>query len=278
MVYGYDMWDTPENWSAHLNKTAAAYERETAALPDIGDSCVCAKTPPSEAVSTHSPQGRKEPETMNDVRGESEQRWDAARMTRMKEQQAASVMRSEDEQRWDIEDKELFDTVMVFRQGGRVRRCHTVPVVGHYDVAQHTYGMVSLLLALHPDPPIELVKVIMTHDLAESVLGDIPWPAKHSNPDLKLSYDAAEDRVLKRVLGEQYSSLVCELNLYQKRWLAALDMIELWLWSLEQIDLGNQYAKQIETRCVAVIQSLELPSACERFVQEVENAKRITSE
>ena len=68
--------------------------------------------------------------------------------------------------------------VLAAREGGNVLRCHTVPHHGQYSVGKHSYDALSLLLLLHPNPSMNLVKATLWHDCAERFVGDMPAPAK----------------------------------------------------------------------------------------------------
>lgn len=50
----------------------------------------------------------------------------------------------------------LLTRIAATREAGTVRRCHIVPHQGQYNIAQHSYGAVSLLLLLHPHPSLKI--------------------------------------------------------------------------------------------------------------------------
>lgn len=134
------------------------------------------------------------------------------------------------------------------REAGTVRRCHVVPHHGQYNVAQHSYGAVSLLLLLHPSPSLDLVKAVQWHDVAERWLGDLPAPAKWAHPELRQSYEAAEEKILQ-ALG-----FSVELTEWDLRWLCAVDTLELWLWCREEEALGNSRVVPMREACEKTIE------------------------
>lgn len=145
--------------------------------------------------------------------------------------------------------------VKATREGGEVERCHGTPHVGAYTVGQHTFGAVSLLLLLHPAPTIELVKLVQWHDVAERWLGDVPSPAKLVSPDFARLYETAEARLLFQL------GLVRDPSAYAPEdlnWLRAVDIIELWLWTGEQVRFGNGNVRRMRVACEEVIARLRL--------------------
>lgn len=117
--------------------------------------------------------------------------------------------------------------VQATREAGAVQRFHVARHTRNYDVAQHTFGALNLLLILHPNPSIELVRAVMWHDVAERWTGDIPATAKWMSEELK----AGSDRLEARILG--HLGLEQKLNEEEERWLKAVDTLDAWLWCRE---------------------------------------------
>ncbi len=140
--------------------------------------------------------------------------------------------------------------IQVTREAGTVRRCHLVPIHGSYNIAQHTYGAVSLLLLLNPRPSVDLIKAVMWHDVGERWLGDMPSPAKLINPQLRQVYEDAERRVVASL------GLLPGLMPDEQDWLLAVDILDLWLWAREEVALGNIAVQQMIDNCDRHIQDL----------------------
>jgi 5'-deoxynucleotidase YfbR-like HD superfamily hydrolase len=160
--------------------------------------------------------------------------------------------------------EELLVQVGAVREGGAVQRCHTFPQHhGPYDVAQHSYGAVSLLLLLHPNPSLNLIKAVQWHDIGERWLGDMPSPAKTGNQHLAEVYEAEEEKILT-LLG-----LYFELSNQEENWLKAVDILDLWLWCREEEFLGNRSVTRMRLACEAALdkRSLKeiLPMRAEKF-------------
>ena len=119
-------------------------------------------------------------------------------------------------------------------EAGKVRRFHIVPLINHYDVAQHSWGMAILLQMLHPDPSIDLTWAVLSHDIHERYTGDVPYTAKLMSPDLKAGLSLME-RSVENQLG-----IRMELTEEEAAWLKALDMLELFLFCDHEYNMGNR--------------------------------------
>jgi len=150
--------------------------------------------------------------------------------------------------------------LMAVREAGAVKRCHILPHIGHYDVAQHCYGAVSLLLLLHKEPSHNLIQAVLWHDVAERWLGDLPATAKWDHRLLGRVYEVAETEIL-RGLG-----LNVELTAEEAAWLKTVDLLELWLWSREQRSMGNGATHKLEKTCEDALDGLKvsgtMPEIC----------------
>lgn len=128
------------------------------------------------------------------------------------------------------------DLLLVLRESGNIERCHNFPHHGSYSVGLHSYNVVSLILVLHPDPSVRLIKAAMWHDSPERYLGDLPAPAKWYNPNLHKEYQLAEDKVLDRM---GIYGLMTSLDATELSWLKGADRLELLFWCREQHTMGN---------------------------------------
>jgi len=120
--------------------------------------------------------------------------------------------------------------LIALREAASVMRCHTMRAHHRPSIADHCYNMVNMLLVLHPDPPINLVKACMWHDVPERWLGDMPAPTKWRVE----GFEKMESHVLSAL------QLGFSLSEEDQRWLQGLDMTEILLWAKEELSLGNQ--------------------------------------
>lgn len=128
----------------------------------------------------------------------------------------------------------LLKKVGLLRNGGNVKRWHTKPIIGENTVGHHSFGALSLLLLLHPEPTLTLIKAIAWHDMGESEMGDVPSPALWADPEYNAAYTAGEQKVLDRI-GVRMGLLSRE----EQAWLVGVDKLDAFLFVREQIALGN---------------------------------------
>lgn len=134
--------------------------------------------------------------------------------------------------------KKLWVKIQAAYEGGNVQRCHASFPHSRYNVAQHGYGVVSLLLLLNPNPSLALIKTALWHDVAERWTGDIPSPMKDLDLMVKERIDRIEVEMLKILeLGG------FELTEEEKYWVKGCDLLDLMLWAKQAADLrGDQRA------------------------------------
>jgi len=152
--------------------------------------------------------------------------------------------------------------VLELRRAGRVQRCHGIPHHGSYSVAEHTYQMLHLLMSLCPKPSKALIEAVLYHDSAELELGDTPRPAKTRFPDLGKAVAKAEDVVNGELSVMQDRLLPSELS-----WLRALDVLELAMWCLDQLDMGNKNVMPVLERCHDALLEIQVPEELNYFLK-----------
>lgn len=160
------------------------------------------------------------------------------------------------------------EQVRRLREGGHVRRCHALLHNDHgYTDGKHSFDAATLLLVLHPDPSINLVKAVLWHDMGERWVGDLPASAKWASPELSGAYNTLEQTVLRDILG--LGPLFDSLSDNDKQWLVAVDCLEFWMWCLDQLALGNTSIRtarhNIEQAIDKRIRELLVPVECSTF-------------
>tara|TARA_R110002167_G_scaffold143958_2_gene333646 strand:- start:6560 stop:7072 length:513 start_codon:yes stop_codon:yes gene_type:complete len=159
------------------------------------------------------------------------------------------------------------DRVTYLREASHVERAHTIPHHGSYTVGKHSYDMVMLLLALKPDASLNLVKAVLYHDLGERFTGDVPTPAKHADGEMARRLDAFEARAL------DFLDLRIELDAEERRWLHAVDKVELLLWCKDQLAMGNMNAASIIGSLLEILNHSDLPQIVVEFIDSHEWAR-----
>ena len=124
--------------------------------------------------------------------------------------------------------------VRAIREGGNVERTHTTPHHGSYGVDKHSWGVATLLAILHPNPSKELILAGLWHDVLERWTGDIPAPSKWRLGKVVMDEIKRLENSIESSLGINF-----DLSAEDLKWLKACDMLEFWLWSIDQGALGN---------------------------------------
>jgi hypothetical protein len=123
------------------------------------------------------------------------------------------------------------------REGAAVKRCHTLPIVGEYQVGSHSFNMLSLLRILHPAPSIHLIWAILEHDIPERLTGDIPAPSKETGIVKRDILAFIEQDINQEIFGFSAEN---SLDDEEIMWLKGLDILELFLFCKDQKMLGNR--------------------------------------
>lgn len=162
-------------------------------------------------------------------------------------------------------EREIARDIIESRAGGRVERCHTVPHLGSYSNAAHSWGVAMLMHYIWPKDFPRLALACLSHDVPERTVGDIPSPTFKFLPELRRKLNAIEDRV-NVLLGLPELLLLSEED---HRKLKICDHLELWLWSHEQILMGNQFAQECVTTIENYWSSDPLPQNVQLIVEEL---------
>ncbi len=126
--------------------------------------------------------------------------------------------------------------VKLLREAAAVRRCHTATVIGEYNIGIHTFNMLVMLRFLWPDAPRDLIWAVLEHDLPERLSGDIPSPAKaYGIVDRNLLGDF-EFQFLSWIFGRVSHAGLGEV---ENGWIKGLDLLELIMWTKDQVTMGN---------------------------------------
>lgn len=142
----------------------------------------------------------------------------------------------------------LVEKTWFMREAGDVIRNHTWPTLRNQTDGGHSFNAVMIYLIFCPEPTLDVVKVLMTHDCGERGAGDLPAPAKWANPQLNVEYEICEDKVLSK-----WSPVSVELDKEGSIWVRMCDKFEFALFVLEELSFGNRYAL---SKWRAVVESL----------------------
>lgn len=155
-----------------------------------------------------------------------------------------------------------------------IKRCNNFPTVASTDVAQHSYFVTLLAMAIVDeyntyadlnDKPIvssELVlRKALLHDSDESITSDIPWNVKHLDEDIhSLLVSKINEKVKALYEGCTVMQEYYELSTHCKEDMSGkivelADMLELALYCWEEQQLGNTCMKGLLEKCISLLES-----------------------
>ena len=126
-------------------------------------------------------------------------------------------------------------------------------------------AMLLLLDQLYPGtPPYNLVRAILLHDVHELWLGDMPAPAKRLDPELGTAYAAAA------ALVEDELDLGVPVTKNESRWLHALDALEFFMFTLDELNAGNDHIRHCADRVAEALEKMDLPDEVKKFVVQLD--------
>lgn len=114
-----------------------------------------------------------------------------------------------------------FRTALNFYKAAHVERWHNRPTVKAQTTGAHSFGMLQLLILLHPNPSAELMEAIIRHDLHEKFSGDWPHEVKNAHPALRTIEAAYE-----KAFDEEFGLRALKLSEADRLWLKYLDRLE----------------------------------------------------
>lgn len=151
----------------------------------------------------------------------------------------------------------ITEVLMYAYKQQNVHRLQTIHTIRPYSVALHSYYTAiifmeichSLALPIYSD----VIRLVLLHDIAESVTGDLIYPIKNYNDETKKLWSALEEEVLRDSRIAFYSDEKIKDNLSPTHWriFRAADLYELFIFCTTEWELGNHTAgiKQVIDNC-----------------------------
>ena len=143
-----------------------------------------------------------------------------------------------------------------------INRCSNTPHIKEQSVAEHSFfvALYSMLIADLENIRImneskeeiydtsEVLKMAILHDVEESITGDILYPIKNENKEIKPLLEEAIERIVNNelfkgmdnlLLEKHYKKLWKKSNLKESRLVRAVDKFELLIYAVGELELGN---------------------------------------
>lgn len=123
---------------------------------------------------------------------------------------------------------------------GNVKRYSTWPTIQQQTVGGHSFNCLLIWLRLYGPPAPRVTEYFLWHDLGELVLGDLPFPVKAKNPDLKKACDEVEKAAVKEMGGPDF-----ELTDLLKIRMKLVDLLEMYTFGTLELVMGNKFGQPI---------------------------------
>ncbi len=131
------------------------------------------------------------------------------------------------------------------RFAGQVERYHTWPVHRKQSVGEHTWQVMRIWWMIWGPLSSGESTYLIWHDAGELLTGDLPFPMKANNLELKLTFDAYEAEAVEAMGGPLWADYkVLGTTLYRQR-SKICDLLEMWEFGLVEQGMGNRYAEPI---------------------------------
>lgn len=115
---------------------------------------------------------------------------------------------------------------------GGTRRYHNRPKLNQ-NVKEHSWGVALILIILHPNPSINLLKAATLHDCSEKVYGDFLSPAKTAFPELR-ELDKKLNFMFWDDISKENDIKYPDLTEEEQIWLDFADIFECYLFAREE--------------------------------------------
>lgn len=127
-------------------------------------------------------------------------------------------------------------------RNGQVVRKHTMENIRAENDAEHTWGVVMLLIAAWPEVPARVIKMAVIHDCGERATGDMPGPTKWANPVLGDEMDRVEKQHIMDTMPQHLCVAYNEMKPEEWAVIEFFDRAEFCISMSRERRLGNTYA------------------------------------
>jgi len=137
------------------------------------------------------------------------------------------------------------------RHAGTVLRYHAWPTIQVQTIGEHCWQVALIYEHIFGTLSSPVEKFIRMHDVTELVMGDIPFPTKRNNPDLKAAFNAAEEKVLVQLGVEM--PVIEPVDAIR---IKVCDLLEMTAFGMIDRELGSMLAVPIILRTMAAATEL----------------------
>lgn len=144
-----------------------------------------------------------------------------------------------------------YDVVSSPRLAGQLLRYHTWPVLHRQSNGEHTWQVMRIYTQIWGSMLPEVSAHILWDDAGEMVTGDLPFPVKKNNLELRKIVKVLEAEALSGMgVSQPLLHPVAEARI------KVADLLEMWEFGLHELALGNQFGRPIADDTYAAAWSL----------------------
>ena len=138
-----------------------------------------------------------------------------------------------------MDGKNKFAKLQKIRNGGNVKRYHTIPIIREQNNAAHSWGVAVLFDQLWGVKSMNGVRASLYHDCAEYLTGDLPAPIKKSSKEVA--------KVIKQLEDDFNAELdiAIDINKEDQVKVKFCDCLEGALFCLEELEMGNKMVADV---------------------------------
>jgi 5'-deoxynucleotidase YfbR-like HD superfamily hydrolase len=152
------------------------------------------------------------------------------------------------------------------RLAGQVRRYHTWPVLREQSVAEHCWQLMRIYMSVAETDKVDknILLHILIHDIGEHFTGDIPYPVKSLNPNLKREMDLLESRSAAAQVLHWEAFHPIYFTDADRELFKQLELMEMAEMGMGEVLLGNDHGFIIADRCLeALYEKRPCPRLCQ---------------
>jgi|SRR6478609_3094611 len=146
---------------------------------------------------------------------------------------------------------------------GQVVRKHTMMNLRPENIAEHTWGVIHVLLSVWPDCPARTIIAAQYHDFGERATGDVPATTRWENPEVAKVFDKREHDFMRDNLHPYIADIVTNMTELEKLMIEFADRTEFCFSMFREINMGNLYGlkpfkRSFDKAAYAAIKILDL--------------------
>lgn len=159
------------------------------------------------------------------------------------------------------------DTVRLdIRLSGQIQRYHTWPTIRKQTIAEHCWQILRIYFSVVDKVNHHMVTHIMFHDIGETAIGDLPYPVKSENHDLKKQLDYIEQKSCLLQLRYWNAFRPILFTEEDAKLFKDIELVEMGEFGLDEMCLGNSHAFIVADRCLKKVYHNE---PCARLIQYI---------